>query len=63
MADNQSNIAFIGKRLGRDPLLVINNGSTTIVLPEKQGRPFYHQEAKTIIKLYPWLYRKVVPKG
>ncbi len=57
------NIAFVGARAGREPLLTIMNGHVTIVMPADQSKPFHHAEAKTICRLFPLLYRPVVSKG
>jgi hypothetical protein len=57
------NIAFVGEKNGHQPLQLINNGDATIVMPEDQSKPFHHAEAKTICKLYGWLYKPVTPKG
>ena len=57
------NIAFIGAKLNLEPLRVITNGdSPTIKLPKNQSKPFYHKDAKTILRLYGWLYKPVVNK-
>lgn len=61
MADPKPNISFIGKKDGRDPLMLINNGDTAIVLPDNQDEPFFHNEAPTIVRLFPYLYKKVLP--
>lgn len=53
------NIAFVGGREGREPLRAINNGSSEILLPADQSKPFYHEQASTIIRLYGWLYKPV----
>ncbi|HEX8248970.1 MAG TPA: hypothetical protein VF599_12405 [Pyrinomonadaceae bacterium] len=57
----QSNIAFVGKKDGREPILSITNGETVIVLPtaNAQSKPFYHPNAKTIVRLFPELYKPV----
>ena len=58
------NIAFVGRdKNGFQPLTEINNGDTTIALPEDQSKPFYHPEAKTICRLFPHHYKRVLPKG
>lgn len=64
MAKNdQPNIAFIGReKNGFQPLTLINDGDTTIVLPADQSKPFFHAEAKRIIRLYPWIYKPVKSK-
>jgi hypothetical protein len=51
------NIAFVGSKDGREPLMLINNGHSTIVMPADQDKPFFHLEAKTICKLFPLLYK------
>ncbi|MBS1797458.1 MAG: hypothetical protein JSS81_26785 [Acidobacteria bacterium] len=57
------NIAFIGARDKKDPLRVISNGdSPAIRLPKNQSKPFYHPQAKTICRLFGWLYKPVVGK-
>jgi len=56
------NIAFVGEKNGYQPLTAIHNGDQTIVLPEDQSKPFYHVEAKTIIRLFRYLYKPVVQK-
>ena len=57
------NIAFVGARAGYEPVRVITNGdSPAIKLRKNQTKPFYHKQAKTIIRLYGWLYKAVVNK-
>jgi hypothetical protein len=56
------NIAFVGSRDNREPFSLINNGDTTIVMPEDQSKPFFHPDAAMICKLFPWLYKPVVAK-
>ena len=56
------NIAFTGEKDKKSPLRRITNGDVVISLPANQLKPFYHREAKTIIKLYGWLYKPVVSK-
>lgn len=62
MSESKPNIAFVGKKDRRDPLLLINNGDTTIVLPANQSKPFFHLEAAVIVRLYPLLYKPVLPR-
>jgi hypothetical protein len=62
VSEESPNIAFVGGKDGKEPLPLINNGSSTIVLPADQSKPFFHVDAKTIIRLFPWLYKKVVDK-
>lgn len=58
----EPNIAFTGAKDDKQPLLSITNGDTVIKLPKNQSKPFYHKDAKTIIRLYGYLYKKVVKK-
>jgi hypothetical protein len=58
----EPNIAFVGEKDGKQPLLQIHNGDTTIILPEDQSKPFYHAEAKTIVRLFRYLYKPVIQK-
>ena len=49
-----------------EPLTTINNGEKKIQLPgveEQLKGPFFHQEASTIVRLYPGLYKLHVAKG
>jgi hypothetical protein len=62
MTDNKPNIAFIGKKIRREPLTRIHNGHRTIELPEDQKRPFYHAEASTIVRLFPLLYKPILKR-
>lgn len=58
------NIAFVGReKNGFQPVGLINNGDTTIVMPEDQSKPFYHPDAAVIIKLFPHVYKPVTEKG
>ena len=59
----QPNIAFTGAKTGREPLRQIINGDHVIKLPKNQKQPFYHKDAKTIARLYGWLYKPLTPKG
>jgi hypothetical protein len=60
---DKPNIAFVGRAKNHfQPLTVINNGDTMIVLPEDQSKPFFHQEAATIIRLFPTHYKPVRDK-
>ncbi len=63
MPKKDPNIAFVGKRDGHQPLMLINNGDTTIKLPKKQAQPFFHVDAAKIIRLFPYLYKPVRPKN
>lgn len=54
------NIAFVGNRNGFDPILEINTEPKNIKLPKNQSKPFYHKQAKEIIRLFPYLYKKVL---
>lgn len=56
------NIAFVGGKGGYRPLLLINNGDREIVMPQDQRKPFFHAEAATICRLFPWLYKAVKTK-
>lgn len=58
--EKQPNIAFVGGKDGFEPLREISDGMTTIVLPEKQKSPFYHAEARRIIRAFPKLYKPVL---
>lgn len=62
MAQQTPNIAFVGKKNGREPLRRITNGDQMISLPKNQSKPFYHKDAKLIIRLYGWLYKTVKSK-
>jgi hypothetical protein len=58
------NIAFVGRGKNNfQPLRLINNGDATHQLPEDQSKPFFHEDAKTICRLFPTHYKKVEPKG
>jgi hypothetical protein len=57
------NIAFVGAKLGKEPLRAITDGDSPIInLPANQSKPFYHKRAKTIIRLYGYLYKPVIQK-
>lgn len=60
MAQKPLKIAYVGK----DPAPAsITDGSTHIVMPEDQSKPFVHAEARRILKVMPELYKPVVEKG
>lgn len=59
ISDDSPNLAFVGKKDGKEPFTQINNGNTTIILPEDQSKPFYHAEASTICQLFPLIYKPV----
>lgn len=54
-------IKFVGKKQEAPEFLT--DGSTKIVLPENQSKPFTHSEAKRILRAFPELYKKVVQKN
>lgn len=56
------NIAFVGKKDEREAPLQLTDGDNIITLPANQSKPFYHPDAKLIIRLYGWLYKPVVSK-
>lgn len=58
------NIAYVGEPGGELPY--INNsldGKINLPDAQVQKKPFYHENANTIIQLFPMLYKKVVEKG
>jgi hypothetical protein len=57
----EPNIAFVGAKDKKEPLRTIVNGDQVIKLPANQSKPFFHKEAKVIIRLYGWLYKRVEP--
>jgi hypothetical protein len=59
----EPNISFVGDKDGKRPLRQIVNGDQTIKLPANQSKPFFHKDAKVIIRLYGWLYKPVTAKG
>jgi hypothetical protein len=60
MEKNEPNIAFIGEG---DPLLRITTPTGSVDLPEKQDKPFYHEQAADVIRVFPHLYKHVTKKG
>jgi hypothetical protein len=58
----EPNIHFVGAKDGFQPLSSITNGDAVIKLPKTQSKPFFHKDAKTIVRLYGWLYKQVVKK-
>ena len=62
-SSQEPNIAFVGRnKNGFQPLTLINNGDDTIIMPKDQSKPFYHEEAKTICRLFPLFYKPVKAK-
>jgi len=51
--------------LAAEPLKRINNGESVLRLPdaETQSAGFYHDDAATITRLYPNLYKTIIAKG
>ncbi|MEO6588888.1 MAG: hypothetical protein ABIP06_06120 [Pyrinomonadaceae bacterium] len=54
-------IKFVGKTEPAPEFLT--DGRSKIVLPKNQNRPFAHKESARICRLFPELYKPVVPKG
>lgn len=53
------NVAFVGAKRGKEPILFISNGDLTIRLPKDQSKPFHHPDAARIVRLLPELYKPV----
>ena len=59
----QPNIAFIGAKNGYSPVRLINTEPKNLRLPANQSKPFYHKHAEVIVRLFPYLYKKVISKS
>lgn len=62
---DEPNIAFIGEKIGREPITKFNDGMKLVTMPpvEEQLKPFFHKEAPRIVRLWPKLYKSYVAKG
>lgn len=60
---SEPNIAFVGERFGYEPLTKISDGEDVISLPADQDKPFYHEDARRIVRLFPRIYKHYTTKG
>lgn len=58
----EPNIAFIGAKCGREPIMAFTDGDITFEFPKDQSKPFYHSAASRAIALFPLLYKPVTDK-
>lgn len=56
-------IKFVGKKIGREPVLSFTDGNREITLPENQSRAFSHPDARAILQHAPELYKTVRRRG